>query len=151
MYEKDEEARELKRVIVEGWPSTRSETPDQVKAFFNHRDELTMDSGVVSKGSNVILKPLRAEMLGKTHYSHIGMEASLGHAHDVLFWPGMAKEIKDFVRQCPRFNEQKPALPKELLINHETLKAPWSRLAMDISLLNHMIICLWLTAQIFGR
>ena len=57
-YEEDEEAKEFKKgVIMEERLNTLSETA----IYFHHRDELTLEDGVVYKGSNVIAKPLPAE------------------------------------------------------------------------------------------
>ena len=45
----------LKKVILQGRPHTRDETPDESEAFFVHRDELIVDDGVVYKGSKVVI------------------------------------------------------------------------------------------------
>ena len=85
-------------MILQGWPDTQNKTPDEAKAFFGHRDELILEDGVVYKGSKVVIpQPCQADMIEKTHHSHTGIEACLRRAHDVLFWPGMAAQIREVV------------------------------------------------------
>ena len=104
-YEAEPSAKALKEMILIGWPETRSEVPNEIKAYFPHRDELTVDEGIVFKGAKVVIPPsLQKEMVEKTHYSHIGIGVCLWRARDVLFWPGMAAQIREFVLQCPRCN-----------------------------------------------
>ena len=132
-YEDDAIARLLKTTIIQGWPESRSQLPNSIKVFFAHRDELTVDNGVVYKGSRVVIPPaLQPEMISKTHYSHIGIAACLRRARDVLFWPGMANQMREFILRCARCKEERPALPKELLQNHQMPDTPWARVGMDL-------------------
>ena len=132
-YGAEPSAKALEEMIGIGWPGTRSEVPNEIQAYFPHCDELTVDEGIVLKGAKMVIPPsLQKEMVEKTHYSHIGIGASLRRAQDVLFWPGMAAQIREFVLQCPRRNERRPAQPKEPLQNHAGPAMPWSRIAMDL-------------------
>ena len=41
----DEILPDLQRVILSGWPETRSEVPAKLQEFWNYRDELTVGHG----------------------------------------------------------------------------------------------------------
>ena len=43
---------------------------------------------------------MRREMLKAIHYSHLGIVSCLRRARDVLFWPGMSAQVKDFISKC---------------------------------------------------
>ena len=60
-----------------------------------------VQDGVLFKGMKVIVPTsMRAQMIARVHSSHLGPDACLSQAHDVLFWPGMAGQIKDQVQLC---------------------------------------------------
>ena len=44
-------------MILMGWPETRSEVPNEIKVYFPHRDELTVDEGIVFKGAKLVIPP----------------------------------------------------------------------------------------------
>ena len=50
----------------------------------------------------------------------------------MVYWPGMSKDIKIAVSQCPVCEENSPALPKEKLLDHEILRKPWEKVGMDL-------------------
>ena len=71
-----------------------------------YRDELTVTDGIVFKGENIVVPPsMRPEMLQRIHMGHMGIEKSKQRARDVLFWPGMSKQIEDLVRRGSRIFE----------------------------------------------
>jgi len=75
---------------------------------------------------------MRRKMLEKIHYSHVGADSCLRKARDVLFWPGMAKAIRDYISKCVICNEFQPQQQKEPLIPHDTPKLPWADVAVDL-------------------
>ena len=123
----------LKSTILSGWPETKEEVPVIVREYWAYRDELTAQNGVLFKGSRIIIpKSMRPEMLVRIHSSHLGAEACLRKARDVLYWPNMSNEVRDMVGQCSACNEYQQSQCKEPLMTHEIPECPWSRVAMDI-------------------
>lgn len=53
-------------------------------------------------------------------------------ARDVLFWPGMSAQVKDFISKCATCNEFSHRQAKEPLLNHTIPTRPWSKLAIDL-------------------
>ena len=76
--------------------------PDEAKIFFKYGDELTVKNGVVYKVRKVVIPPLlQANMIERTHYSHVGSVARLRRARDALFGIGMAAEICEIYIEMP--------------------------------------------------
>lgn len=123
----------LKKTILEGWPRTKESTPMEVHPYFHVRDELSVQDGIVYRGTRcVIPKGLRAEVMRKLHQSHIGAEGCLRRARECVYWPGMNSEIKDLVSKCDTCRTYEPSQQKETLISHETPNRPWSVVGVDL-------------------
>ena len=71
-------------------------------------------------------------MLTRIHASHLGAEACLHKARDVIYWTTMNSEVKDFISNCITCNDYLQNNSQEPLISHPIPSKPWSRIAMDI-------------------
>ena len=64
--------------VLEGWPSTPDEVPAEVKPYFQFRDEITGQNGLLFKGERLIVPAkLRKEMMERVHSSHLGIEGCI--------------------------------------------------------------------------
>ena len=52
---KDKELQSLKHYISTGWPAKRSQIPVSLHPYWNYRDELTVESGILMKNSKVLI------------------------------------------------------------------------------------------------
>ena len=133
----DETLQDLKKNIENGWPDQRSKVLPRTRAYYKYRDELSVQGGVLFKGERVIVPmAMRAQMLEKIHSSHIGAEGCLRRAREVLFWPGMTAEIKEYISSCDTCNAYRQDQPKEPLISQPVPDRPWSRVAVDLFMLD---------------
>ena len=83
---KDEEQKTLREWICKGWPTRRSEVPEKCWSYWNFRDTLTVENGIVYKGDQVVIpKTLRPEILQRLHGSHQGYESTLRRARDAVY------------------------------------------------------------------
>ena len=99
--EKDPELRALKRIVQTGWPANRSDTPLETRAYWSSRDELNCYDGLLFRGEQLIIPASeRANTLEKLHQAHLGIELTLRRDRDVIFWPGMIKQITEMVSKC---------------------------------------------------
>ena len=123
----------LKTTILAGWPNCKDEIHPSIREFWSMREELTMQNGIIYKGHRVIIpKAMRAELHSRIHSSHLGAEACLRKAHDVVFWPHMNADIKEEVGNCATCNESIDNQQKEPLLTHEIPSRPWSKLGIDL-------------------
>ncbi|CAC5410926.1 unnamed protein product [Mytilus coruscus] len=129
----DFQMQELKEVIQEGWPINKWNVLLSVSIYFDIRDELTLQNGLLFKGERVIIpKSLRTDMIKKIHSSHIGIEGCLRRARESLYRPGMNAEVKDFIQRCETCRTFERKQQKETLISHEIPSRPWSKVGIDL-------------------
>ena len=81
---------------------------------------------MILKGSQIVIPhALRKEMLGILHESHFGIEKTCNLAKDIMFWPGMHSEIRDYISKCGICNEHKSSNQKEPMIPSTISELPW--------------------------
>lgn len=69
--------------------------------YWNVRDQVHEAEGLMFLGEKLIVPAgLRKEMLNLVHESHQGIENSLARGREVLYWPGMARDIEDTFTCC---------------------------------------------------
>ena len=81
--------------------------------------------------SVVVPKSLQKETLGKLHSGHQGMVRCRLRAKSSVWWPGLNKQLTDFVHNCPecaRMTRPK----KEPLLPTPLPDYPWQRIATDL-------------------
>lgn len=76
--------------VQEGWPSTLVEVPAEIKPYFQFRDEITAQNGLLFKGERLnVPDKLRKETMERVHSSHRGIEGCLRRDREVFYWPRM--------------------------------------------------------------
>ena len=81
----DAQMQTLKSTILEGWPEERSNCDPNIVEYWNHRDELSVDDGLIFRGQTLIVpRRLRAEILLQVHKGHLGITKTLERANDKL-------------------------------------------------------------------
>ena len=71
-------------------------------------------------------------MKARIHASHIGIQGCLRRAREVLYWPGMNRDIENCIAQCPVYDSQLREQTKEPMICHEIPTRPWEKIAVDL-------------------
>jgi hypothetical protein len=63
----DESLQVLTTVIRQGWPEQKEDLPNVVAPYFNIRDEMSIQVGLVFRGERVVIpQAMRSKMLGKS-------------------------------------------------------------------------------------
>ena len=86
----------------------------------------------------IIPTAMRREMLEAIHFNHLGIASCLRRARDVLFWPGMSTQVKDFISKYSTCNEYSYKQPKVPLLNHSIPTRPSSKLAIQFFVYNNV-------------
>ena len=89
----DIELQQLKKVIISGWPDTKQEVPNEVKPYWNFRDEINETEEILFRGEKIVPTSLRREMLERIHEVHLGIPKCMQRGRQSLFWTGMSSEI----------------------------------------------------------
>ncbi|XP_060077661.1 uncharacterized protein K02A2.6-like [Ylistrum balloti] len=123
----------LHKVIIDGWPDTRSETPVEVRPYWDSRDQLSVLDGIIYKGLRLVIPPsLRGNMLELIHKSHLGMSKCKQRAREVMYWPCMNSDIDSMVINCTQCNEYQKQQPAEPLKPTPTPDLPYSFVGCDL-------------------
>ncbi|CAB4005693.1 Transposon Ty3-I Gag-Pol poly [Paramuricea clavata] len=109
----DTTLQQLKEYTLKGWPQQR-DIPQTVKPYYNIRDEIVYNNGLLLKGQRIIIpSSLRSTIKAIIHQGHTGIESCKNRA---------------------RINKQQ----KETLIQPTVPNAPWTKVASDLfSLYGH--------------
>ena len=129
----DDDLQQLMSVIMNGWPDERTSCPATLIEYWNYRDELYVEDGMVLKGERVLIpKTLQAEVLKQLHYAHQGIEKCRLRARGSVYWVNLNKDIEQMVKTCQQCQEHMRANQKEPLMPHDVPKHPWHTLASDL-------------------
>ena len=80
---------------------SKQSSPKNMREYWAVKDELSTADGLIFKGEAIVISPgLRKEVLRQIHPGHVGMERSKLRARELVFWPGMSKQIEDVVSSC---------------------------------------------------
>ena len=72
MQEDDERAL-LKYKITYGWPRTIREVPSEIQTYWTFREELTIEDGIILKGTRIVVLHKKCEATLKLIYEgHLG-------------------------------------------------------------------------------
>ena len=117
--EQDKDISELKRLIQEGWPEDISQVPKSVKCYYSFREELIFQEGLIFKGERLTIpKVMREDMMQRMHRSHLGVQGCLRRGREVMYWPRMNEEVKEFISRCEVCKVYHDRQQKEPMIGH---------------------------------
>ncbi len=125
--------QELIQVIHGGWPTETLQLHSEIKDYWDYRDEMAYIDGLVFKGKKMVI-PLfmRTEMLQRIHEGHSGMVKCKQRARDVIFWPGMVRQIEDMINRCSVCAKYQKKNQAEPLVPHKMPDRPWAKVGSDI-------------------
>ena len=87
-----------------------------VQPYYDERSKLIESKGLVFRGEQLVVPlSLRKDMLSQLHSSHIGIGGCIRRAREILYWPRMSAEIRDFVSRCTICQMYRPAQAREAI------------------------------------
>ena len=129
----DNSLQSLISIILNGWPDNKKDLPSELYSYWNYRDELTVNDGLIYKGEQVLIpNSLIKIMLEKLHHHHFGAASSIRMARDVFFWPGMRGHIDDMCKSCGDCAKYGKAAPKEPMKILPVPTLPWQIVSQDL-------------------
>ena len=138
----DPEMRALANLIITGWPEDIKEVPHPLCPYWQHRETLTIEDGLVLQGEALFIPPAERERtLHQLHQFHQGITKSQLLACGSFFWPSINKAIEEIVCQCEactQFQSQNAAAPLTPTPLH-----PWQMCAKAIFMLegiDHLVV-----------
>ena len=132
------------QLTQQGWPHQRRHTLWMARAYWDFRDQLSTDEGLLLMGPRIVIPScLHEEYLGRLHQGHLSATKVQQNTHQHLYWPGLDADIVDYTRRCQECICQSQP-PKEPLQAHNVPQKPWKRIDMDYFYMNsrlYIMIC----------
>ena len=129
----DETCKMLQKVILEGWPARKSDCDPCLMEYWNVRNELSVQDGIIFKGLNVVIPTkMRKSVLTKIHEGHLGIEKCRRRARSLLYWPGLNSSITEMINKCSTCLMFSANQPAEDLQPHDLPVHPWQKVGADI-------------------
>ena len=97
-------------LLLKGWRETLD---PELHPYFQRRDELSIQDGVVLCGCRVVVPIVgQQKVLDLLHESHPGVVRMKAIARSTVWWPGVDKDIEENVRTCQQcqVNQKSPPL-----------------------------------------
>ena len=131
--ENDQVLQKLKKLILDGFPDSKSSMPAELIPYFQVCSELSIAEGLIFKGDKIVIpESLRKEMKERIHMGHMGIECCKARAWQLMYWPNINADITNMVSNCSACLENRRYRQKEPLIAHEVPTAPWHKVGMDL-------------------
>ena len=127
------------QLTQQGWPHQIRHTLWMARAYWDFRDQLSTDEGLLLMGPRiVILSCLCEEYLERLHQGHLSAMKVQQNTRQHLYWPGLDADIEDYTRRCQEcIHWSQP--PKEPLQAHNVPQEPWKKIAMDCFYMNGIL------------
>ena len=91
----------LMSYVINGFPETRRNMHSQTRSYWSFRDEITIDDGILLKGTRVIIPScLTAKFLQDLHQGHQGITRTQQRARNHVYWPNMNQDVEEYIRSC---------------------------------------------------
>lgn len=115
------------------WDKNKKEISDDMKFFYNVRDQLSVSNGLLFFGERVVVpNSLKEFILDKLHEAHIGITKTKGRAKNLFYWQGMNKDIENYVLRCSVCEKYRPQNSKEPMITQKCPEYPFKKISCDI-------------------
>ena len=97
----DDQPVVLKHTITHGWPNTIREVPSEIQSFWTFREELTVDGGIVLKGTCIVIPSKKCQaIIHLIHEGHLGLTKCKLRAKDTVYLPGLNEDLGKLILNC---------------------------------------------------
>ncbi|KAB0804231.1 hypothetical protein PPYR_01201, partial [Photinus pyralis] len=131
--ERDPNLQQLKNYYVKGCPKSIKEVPDNLKVYFKLQNEIVFEEGLLFLNFRVIVPlELRKYVLNLLHEPHFGLEKTKCRARQLVYWPGLNKDIENCITKCSVCEYYQSSNVRQPLIPHQIPNLPFNKIAADI-------------------
>lgn len=130
--QKDTVLKKVYGFVMYGWPNFLLGEDRELQSFYQKRNELTVEIGVVMWCYRVVIpKSLQESILKDLHTSHMGIVKMKSVARSYVYWPGIDSDIERLANSCSSCLLERPSPAKsELNVWHYSSR-PWEHLHLD--------------------
>ena len=129
----------VRQAVISGdWSKLQGTTYKMVK------DELWVIGQLVMRGGRIVMpESLWNRTVLLAHEGHQGVTRTKSGLREKVWWPGMDKQVEDFVRSCYPCQHVGPRGKPEPLRPSELPEAPWQEIGIDLLEINstsHLLV-----------
>ena len=132
------------QLTQQGWLHQWRHVPHLARRYWDFRDELSTDDGMLLKGPRLIISgELQEEYLSHLHKGHLSANKVQENAKQHMYWIGIDADIEDYTKRCQECIKRSQ-VAKEPLQPHDIPESPWRKLGMDYFNFNgnsYVLIC----------
>lgn len=134
----DPEYVALKATIMTGFPNEKSGMEEKLRAFWQHRSELYIDSDdfIMYKNRLLVPRKLRETYLLRLLAMHQAADKMMARARMSIWWPSITRDVSNTALSCQPCQEVKPSNRAEPLRHHEEATYPFQYVHMDLGEVN---------------
>ena len=126
----------FKYTIHQGWLSSIKELPSQGQPFWAFREDLTIEDGLILKGTRIIIPSKKQDTILKLiHEGHLGLTKFKVHAKEMMYWLGLNEQLEKLILNCPlclKYSQSKCKQPSHISLGQEIPIHPWTKFATNI-------------------
>jgi hypothetical protein len=117
--------------VLSKWKSQVMGERGRSKSSMCHND-LSVKDGLLMKDSRIVIpENLRQEIMQQIHSGHQGLVKCKERARQSVWWPGITKDIEEFIRKCRVCCQfQKPQF--QPLLGTTLPDTPWQKVGTDL-------------------
>jgi len=120
------------RVLSNKWPDKIKKVDDELKPYFNRRNELTIEVGCLLWGHRIVVPgKFRNELLNELHHTHMGTVKMKSVARSYIWWPGIDNDIQNITKSCVFCLAHGNNPPKSVLHSWPWPEGPSQRVHLD--------------------
>ena len=130
---KDTLLAKVKEYLLSGWPA-RHNLDSSLHTFYDKREELSLEDGIVLWGSRVVLPEkgmLRQRIVEELHATHPGIVKMKALARSYIWWPRIDDQLEEKVRSCQTCQDAQSSPPASVMHPWEFPDNPWERVHLD--------------------
>ena len=134
--QEDDELILHKHTIMHGWPSSIREVPSKIQPYWTLKEELTIEDGIVLKGTWIVLSHKKCQSTIQLIYKgHLDLGKCKLRAKDTVYWPSLNDQLEKLVLNCELclvYSHSKCKQKPSTSLGQEIPVHPCPKLATDI-------------------
>ena len=130
--ESDQLYHELLKLVETGFPNTKSELDPTLREFWEVRDRLSSNNGLVLMNKRIVIPTsYRKQVLQNLHAAHQGTSGMLARANQMVYWPGMNASVRNYKSSCQTCIKISPSQSQEPLLLAPIAEWPFQQICAD--------------------
>ena len=129
---KDETSQLIMLYIKTRWPDKKDIDPKLIP-YYDNRHEIYEEDGLLFLSNKLIIPESERDVaLQRLHQGHFGIDKTKSFAREIIYLPGMNKQIEETIQKCKVCIKFQRNQVKEPIIQHDIPDAPWLKVGADI-------------------